>query len=189
MRHRRRNSIPHQPYHVKKYIALDLLKEIKRDDGKVFYQRVAGVFKYDRRIVPACDVNNATVKELKNIEKRFLEAYERSDRLAENDDPDYSHVIFRTPDGHKDDILPRTDYEKVEPRPAHIEIYTAALSPERYKELVAQISALLQEAAEEAKDADEHSEKSSFAFLAFDDPAVKSKGMWSMTSSFIPNIR
>ena len=129
-------------HRAQRHLAAGLLEEVGRAGGKVQYQLTAERFKVPRTLLPPEDPDNRTVRLLELIQKQFLTAYERSNRLEGYEDPDYELYSFM-PKNDPDPALPRTFDEPLEPRPAHFEARTLALSPGTYQRLVRSIADLI----------------------------------------------
>ncbi len=142
-------------HHAKRHAALGLLNEVSREGGKVYYQLAARTFKHDRKLLP--DDPDHMSANLTRLQQRFLSAYERSDRLAGEQDPDWT--IY----GFSGEPPPRVrNYVPSEPHPAHFEAHTFRLSAEAYHALVRQIAHLLETAEPSGE------KPCTLAFLAFD---------------------
>ncbi len=173
-------------HHAQRHLALGLLEERVREGGKVLYGLTAKRFKVPRTLLPPEDPNNRTAKLLNTVQKRFLEAYERSNRLARQDDPDYELYDFVTkddphPEPHEP---PEPSSEPLEPRPAHFQARTFPLSPASYQKLVREIADLIV-AAE-----NEHDRPGSglctFVFLGMDGELQAGMQDSLSVSSFVP---
>lgn len=167
-------------HHARRHTALGLLVELGRKGGKVYFQLAARTFKHARSLLPAGDPNERVSATLTLLFERFLAAYERSDRIAGHEDPDWTVYGFgcgrRRPDEN-----PTESGVAGEARPAHFQARMLRLSSARYRELVTQITLLLEEA-----EADESEAGCTLAFLAMDGVLQAGQQDSDMLSSFVP---
>lgn len=132
-------------HHVGKLADLGLLFEQRREGGKVFYQLSAKAFRFPSALLPPEDEQGNGTADLRDLSEGFLRAYERSWRTLQADEEDtYSFGAGQ----HRPRLEPPTQIS-AEAFPAHLEQLTLRLSPERYRRLARQLSALLHEAAAE----------------------------------------
>lgn len=167
-------------HHTKRHEALGLLVQVGRENGKVLYQLTARTFKHPRRLLTAGEPNHPVRARLARLLERFLHAYERSDRLARDEDPDWTVYGF-APEPRRRNV--ELDHEEGarEARPAHFQVRALRLSPRRYAELVNKVWRLLEEAA-----SDEAEGGCTLAFLAMDgEPDLGEAGTHNL-SSFVP---
>lgn len=169
-------------HHAQRHLEQGLLEEVGREHGKVQYQLTAKLFKVPRDILPAGDPDNKTARTLGRAHDRFLKAYARSDRLGGDEDPDYDHYGFARKD--EPDPVPQTSGEPLEPRPAHFLARTFSLSPEGYRKLVQEITALIS-AAENEHEAP-RSGLCTLVFLGMDGPLQAGTDDSRFISSFVP---
>ena len=172
-------------HHAQRHAALGLLREVKRDRGRVYYQLVARTFKHARTLLPAGDPDEYTAATLAQLHERFLTAYERSDRLAGSEDPDWSVHHFGK--GPLVDEAPTRIEEAVVPlqeaHPAHFQVRTLRLSPRSYGRLVRQIADLL---SETSPDLETGTGACTLAFLALDGDLEAGAQDSNHLSSFVP---
>ena len=135
-------------HHAQKHAALGLLEEVKREQGKVYYQLAARTFKHARTLLPPGDPDEHAAVTLKRLTEAFLDAYARSDRIAAQQDPDWVIYSFHRGEGHRPSA-PASNEAPAEPRPAHFQLRTLVLRPESYRKLVRQIATLLEAAEQE----------------------------------------
>lgn len=103
-------------HRAQRHAALGLLREVKREHSRVYYQLVAQTFKHVHSLLPAGDPDEYTAVTLAQVQERFLAAYKHSDRLAYSQDPNWSvYLLNKSP----------LDKEK-EPVPVVIELRTVS---------------------------------------------------------------
>ena len=154
-------------HHTKRYLELGLLKESKRKSGKIFYQLIATSFAYSRNLIPLQSADHPINVDLSRLTERFFKAYERSEYLAGNDDPDFYNVGFETAQEHPETPQFEPEQKQVlEAHPAHFQMRTLRLKKEDYLLLVQQIADLLETAARSKNSSEQ--DLCSFAFLAFE---------------------
>ena len=144
-------------HHAKRYARLELLNEVKRADGRVYYQLAAKVFKHDSTLLPLGSSDEKTAATLTRLKDRFLAVFERSHRAAGEQISDWAVYTFGA-----DATLPPPEGTPLEARPPHFHLRTVPLSPERYRAFVKQVDALLRNAEAEGDNA----EPCTFAFVA-----------------------
>lgn len=168
-------------HHARRLSELGLLVEVGRQGGRVLYQLAARTIKYDRSLLESGESEGHT---LHRVSRAFLSAFERSDRLAQRKDPDYAVYTFRTEGPHP--VPPQAVYAP-EAHPAHLQVRTLHLTPDRYQELVGEFYARL---GSLASDDAQCASPCSFVFLAFDgsatDEASSVKSDSHSVSSFVP---
>lgn len=171
-------------HHAQRHLGLGLLEEVGREDGKVLYRLSAQHFKVPRGLLPPGNPENKVARELALIERHFLKAYERSDYLCNDDDPDYDHYGF----SREVELgwQPEDYDESPESRPAHYQARTVELTPQRYRELVQKISHLLIHAEKEQNKA---AGLCTFVFLGMDGELQPGAGNSQGISSFIPPLK
>lgn len=129
-------------HHAKRHASLGLLNEVKREQGKVYYQLAARTFKHPRSLTPAGDPDEYTVVSLGLLRERFLQAYERSDRIEGGESPNW-HVYRFDRKGMPEEAQSKRSAAAVEDRPAHFQARTLRLSGRRYRQLVRYIARLI----------------------------------------------
>lgn len=128
-------------YRAKRHAAAGLLARVARERGKIYYQLVARTFVHSDALLPVGNPDEYTAATLKLLGKRFMAAYERSERVAAGLHPNlhvYSFDRARAPR-----IRSRENAESARSCPAHFQARTLSLTPERYRELVRQVARLL----------------------------------------------
>lgn len=166
-------------HHAKRHAELGLLLETGRDAGKVYYQLAARTFKHARSLIPAGAPNERVTATLARLEEQFLEAYQRSDRTAGHDDPDWTVYGFSGEKRARPEEEPAGP--PIEARPAHFQVRTFRLSPESYQRLVQQMARILEQA-----EADSDDSPCTLAFLALDGAMQAGQQDSHMISSFVP---
>ena len=166
-------------HHAKKHADLELLTEVEREGGRVYYQLAAKMFKHGRDLTASLNPEMAFGLNISLLTDKFLAAFERSDRLVEGNDPDWHIYTFV---GQEPSPAPATDHPP-ETHPAHFQTRTVRLSQARYLALVRQIGKLL-----ETTEADGKADKNTctLAFLAFDGELQKGVRGGHRVSSFVP---
>lgn len=154
-------------HHAQRHVALGLLRLVKREHGRVYYQLTARTFKHARSLLPAGDPDEYTAATLTGLREHFLRAYERSDSLTDADDPNWSVHSF----GRRTEATPTKSpvgaplEPALELHPAHFQVRILPLTAESYRRLVRDISRLLSEATFETLGT---SGPCTLAFLAMD---------------------
>lgn len=171
-------------HHVQRHLELGLLKEVMRENGKVFYQLTARLFKVPHDLLPPGDPDNQVARELDLIQRCFLKAYERSDRIN-HEDPNFSHFGFV----FKDDPEPwlAQPGDMLEPHATHFQARTLALTPQSYQRLVRQIADLITGAEYESNKPE--ADLCSLVFLGMDGELQAGAGNSHYTSSFVPPLK
>ncbi len=171
-------------HHVQRHLELGLLQEVGRKNGKVLYQLTAEHFKVHRGVLPPGNPDNKVARELATIENHFLAAYERSNRLNSDSDPDYDHYVF----SREVDVECETKAytESPEPRPAHYQARTITLTPSGYRTLVQKITRLLTDCESEQQ---QSSRPCTFVFLGMDGELQPGAADSHDISSFVPPLK
>ncbi len=176
-------------HHDQRHAALGLLREVKRENGKVYYQLAAQTFKHHHSLLPAGDPDEYTAATLAQVQERFLAAYERSDRLADIQDPNWSvHLFSKSPPDNERKPTPVVDVDTpaLEAHPAHFQVRALPLTPTGYKQLVLQISELLRNAS---VDAEADAASCTLVFMAMDGDLEAGTRDSNHVSSFVPSAR
>lgn len=130
-------------HHAKKLVERGLLFEQRREAGKVFYQLTARTFKIPWSVLPPTDEFGGTYTSLKDLDRNFRQAYERSWRLAGNNE----ELTVGFADHLENRPQPsQLSSPAIEGIPAHFDSLTLRLAPERYQRLIREITQLLTEA-------------------------------------------
>jgi hypothetical protein len=169
-------------HHARRHAELGILEEVKREAGKVYVQLVARMFKHARTLIPVEDPNYGVNATLSLLQRHFSAAYERSDRLVENQDPDWTVYGF-TADQHRPQDERDIRGEPLEARPAHFQARVLRLSPARYRSFVNQVWRLLEDLEPDRDDAESGC---TFAFLAMDGVLQPGQQDSKVISSFVP---
>ena len=167
-------------HHAQRHLALGLLEEVGRVGGKVQYQLTAKRFKVLRTLLPPEDPDNKIVRLLGTIQHRFLTAYESSNRLVSQNDPDYEIYEFMTQDD-PDRAAPPPINEPLRGRPAHFQVRTFSLSPAGYQRLVQGVADLINAAENEYE-----TPGSGLVFLGMDGGLQAGTQDSRFVSSFVP---
>ncbi|WP_420597281.1 winged helix-turn-helix domain-containing protein [Deinococcus sp.] len=136
-------------HHANKLADLGLLFEARREGGKVLYQLVAREFRVPSDLLPPGDEAGNGTANMRKLSDEFLHAYERSWRTMKEGEEDIYGF------GAKDQpvsLPPQPDSPAVESYPTHFDALTVRLTPARYQQLARALSALLDEAMNEAND-------------------------------------
>jgi len=172
-------------HHAKRHADLGLLLQTGRKGGKVYYQLAAKTFKHPRALLPVDEAGEPTAAALRLLVERFQAAYEACDLLVSGQSPDWHYYAFDKANPPKVETADALD-DAYSARPAHFQARTLALTPERYRELVGQISALIDAAA---TDDDPRAQPCTVALLAMDGPLQEGATDSQYLSSFIPPER
>ena len=130
-------------HHARKYRRLGLLFEVGRAQGRVQYQLSARTFKVpEDQVAPG-----AHARMVQRSADGYLAAYERSADLSERPDPFWTICSFG--DAATPTPPDPTRRATSEARPAYLRRRTLALSPGRYRQLLAQLDALIQAEADD----------------------------------------
>lgn len=81
-------------HHVKRYAGLELLNEVRREGGKVYYQLAARVFKHSSDLLPLGNPDEKTAATLTRLRDEFLTAFERSERSVDEQMSDWAVYTF-----------------------------------------------------------------------------------------------
>ena len=164
-------------HHAKRYTRLELLNEVKREDGKVYYQLAAEVFKHSSDLLPLGSPDEKTAATLTRLRDEFLAAFERSERAAGEQVSGWAVYTFGaavTP--------PPPDAAPLEARSPHFRLRTVPLSPERYRAFIKQVDALLRDAEAE----EDNAEPCTFAFVALPGELQRGTHDAQELASFMP---
>lgn len=176
-------------HHAQRHAALGLLREVKREGGRVYYQLVARTIKHARALLPAGDPDEYTAATLAQLHERFLIAYERSDRLADSEDPDWSVHHFGRGPLYEEPVgtptPPGAPAPSFEAHPAHFQVRTIQLGPQGYRRLVRRLADLLSEAR---PDEDEGAAPCTLALVALDGDLQPGTRDSNHVSSFVPPL-
>lgn len=169
-------------HHAQRHAALGLLREVKREQGRVYYQLAARTFKHARALLPAGDPDEYTAATLAQLHDHFLRAYERSDRLADSQDPDWS--IHQFGEGLlAQEPVAGTAAPPNEAHPAHFQVRTLPLTPTRYRQLVHEVAALLMDASPDAG-----AKPCTLVFMAMNGDTQPGTRDSDHVSSFVPPV-
>ncbi|WP_216327662.1 hypothetical protein [Deinococcus aestuarii] len=170
-------------HHTRRLMELGLLREVRRESGKVFLQLAAREFRFPMKLLPPLE-GEGRAGDVQAFADTFLRAYEQSwSRVREDEEETVGFVDPQRPASP----LPHPSGPAEEDYPPHLEALTLRLTPERYRRLVRAMSALLEELAmEEIK---EGGEVCTITLLAsrgasHHDPA-RFRGISHTTSSFL----
>lgn len=132
-------------HHARKLMELGLLREVRREGGKVFLQLTAREFRFPMNLLPPLDGEGRS-GDVQALARTFLKAYEESWSRAREDEEE----IMGFGDRERPVLPPpKPDAPSEESCPPHLEALTLRLTTERYRQLVRALSALLDEAAGE----------------------------------------
>lgn len=169
-------------HHARRLEGLGLLRVVKRDEGRVYYQLVARVFKHRRSVLPVGDPDEQANVVLGLLKDQFLSAYGACDRQLSGEDADWHVYAFERP-GTGKPAAERAPIDDGPARPAHLQLRTLSLTPERYRRLVEEIAGLI--AAAEAESGN-GSASCTLAFLAMDGALQVGTTDQQFLSSFLP---
>jgi hypothetical protein len=175
-------------HHAQRHAALGLLREVKREHGKVYYQLAAQTFKHTHSLLPAGDPDEYTAAILTQLREHFLRAYERSDRLGGDEDPDWSVHQFSSsdsPDERAHAPIASPETRLIEAHPAHFQVRTLPLTAASYRRLVRLISESLTDAA---MDAEAGAGPCTLVFMAMDGDLQPGTRDSNHVSSFVPPL-
>lgn len=170
-------------HHAKRHASLGLLVEVRREGGRVYYQLAARRFKHRRSLVPVGHPDERVTATLSRLEVQFLEAYERADRIAGVQDPDWT--VYGFVPGPVPEAVPEGDLIAPEARPAHLQVRTVRLTPEGYVRLVRGVWRLLEEVEADTQDV---GAACTFAFLAMEGVLHQGEQEGMITASFVPPV-
>lgn len=175
-------------HHAQRHAALGLLREVKREHGKVYYQLAAQTFKHAHSLLPAGDPDEYTAATLAQVQERFLAAYERSDRLTDNQDPNWRvHQFSESSLDKKQEPTPVVDVDTpaLEAHPAHFQVRALPLTPTGYQQLVRRIYELLRDVS---VDMEAGAAPCTFVFMAMDGDVQAGTRDSNSVSSFVPSV-
>ncbi|BDP43470.1 transcriptional regulator (plasmid) [Deinococcus aetherius] len=134
-------------HHARKLMEFGLLREVRREGGKMFLQLVAREFRFPFALLPPLDGEgkDALVQALTST---FLRAYGRAWRQSHEGDEEIVGFGDRE---RPAPLPPLPTHPAQESHPPHLDALSLRLSRERYRSLVQAISALLDEAAAEGR--------------------------------------
>ena len=171
-------------HHARKLEALGLLREQRREAGKVYYQLTARQFRGAKELLPPGDPDENAVRTLRELSAEFLNANARSWSYSSGEDEGTVYGFESAP--HEVE-LPRTSGGTDEPQPTHLDALTLRLTPERYRKLALALSALLSEAYTQGQS--DSGEVCTLAVLGFRDTRSEMqdrRGIARGTSTFLP---
>ncbi len=171
-------------HHVKKYLKLELLFELKREARKVFYQTTAKRFKHRRNLLPLGASNDYLAKQLDDISNCFMKAYASSDALIQIDDDDWHTISFIDAADYNEPTYKSYSSEALERHPAHLQFHSLRLSQKSYLKLLNDIRNLLETASSESSN---EQDQCSLLFLAFDGLVQKGMSDSQTIDSFAPS--
>lgn len=168
-------------HHAKKLAELGLLREQRREGGRVYYQLTAGEFRVPSHLLPPDEEQGNGTADLRDLSAGFLRAYDRSwATMGEADEDTYRFA----PAAGGPVPVPPPVLPSPESHPTHLHQLSLRLSPARYRQLGLALSALLHEAAHEGQDAS--GKTCTFAVLAFqDDEMLPAGGVAEGLNSFL----
>lgn len=82
-------------HHAKRHVALGLLTEVKREQGRVYYQLTARTFKYRNSLLPAGDPDEHAAVTLGLLHEAFLAERAACDRLKGGQDAEWNGCAAR----------------------------------------------------------------------------------------------
>jgi DNA-binding MarR family transcriptional regulator len=169
-------------HHAKKLEALGLLREVRRENRKVYYQLTAKAFRVPMDVLPPGDPDENGVHTMNELSRAFLKANARSWSYASAGQDGALYSFEDMPDRAG---KPTQSGGTEETHPAHLDRLTLRLTPERYRRLALALSELLTEAASEGKSSS--GECCTLAVLGFRD--TRNDGVVGFsrgTSTFLP---
>lgn len=168
-------------HRARRHLALGLLREVKRENRKVYYQLVARSFRHRSALLPIADRDRYTGTTLGLLRERFLDAFERSDRLVSE-----GRIKWQVHCFDPDMALPLQGDVSDPPLafPAHFQSRTLRLSPKQYEDLVRRIAEWLEE-TKPTDDADGH--PCTITLLAMDDVLHNGVTHGTSLSTFLPD--
>lgn len=173
-------------HHAQRHTALGLLREVKREHGKVYYQLAAQTFKHTHSLLPAGDPDKYTAALLTQLREHFLRAYERSDWLVGDEDPDWSVHQFSSstpPHERAPSLITSPETRLIEAHPAHFQVRTLPLTAASYRRLVHLISESMTDAMMDAKAG---AGPCTLVFMAMDGDLQPGTRDSNHVSSFVP---
>ncbi|WP_102126321.1 hypothetical protein [Deinococcus planocerae] len=132
-------------HHARRLLELGLLREVRREGGKVFLQLTAQEFRFPMKLLPPLE-GGGQAGDIRVFADTFLKAYEESWSRSREEEETVMGFGDRE---HPVPPPPQPDAPAEEGCPPHVEALTLRLTPERYRRLVRALSALLAEAASE----------------------------------------
>lgn len=167
-------------HRAKRHLRLGLLREVKREQRKVFYQLVARSFRHRSTLLPLSDRDRYTGATIELLRQRFLEAFDRNDHLASSGRTKWH--IHRFDQNRQ---MPPQD-EVADPPlayPTHFQSRTLRLRPDRYLDLLRRMADWLHEA--EADDG----APCTFTLLAMEGVLHEGVTDGASLSTFLPDRR
>lgn len=171
-------------HHVRRLETLGLLRQERREAGRVYYRLTAQQFRVSRELLPPGDPDENAVRTLREVSAEFLNANARSWSYSSGKDEGAVYGFESAP--HEVE-LPGTESGSNEPHPTHLDALTLRLTPERYRKLALALSALLSEAYTQGQSSS--GEVCTLAVLAFRDTRSEmqdGRGIARGTSTFLP---
>ena len=172
-------------HHVRRLEALGLLREQRREAGKVYYQLTARRFRVAKELLPPGDPDENAVRTLRELSAEFLNANARSWSYSRGEDEGAVYGFGTAEDEPEVCSQPRSGSD--EPYPTHLDALTLRLTPERYRKLALSLSALLSEAYSQGQS--DSGEVCTLTVLAFRDTRSEmqnGRGIARGTSTFLP---
>jgi hypothetical protein len=169
-------------HHARKMEALGLLREVRREHRKVYYQLAARAFRVPMDVLPPGDPDENGVHTMNELSRAFLAANARSWSYAGAGEQGALYGFEDMPDLAG---KPVRGGGTEEAHPAHLDSLTMKLTPERYRRLALALSELLTQAVHDSKDSS--GEYCTLAVLAFRD--ARNDGVVGLsrgTSTFLP---
>lgn len=167
-------------HHVKRHAALGLLREVKREAGRVYYQLAARTFKHARTLVPVDDAKHRVTSTVSRLQQKFLAEYERSSRSMPEDEDDWT--VYGFTDSTSPYIPTGSSFEDLPgAKRAHLQVRSFRLSAARYQQLVTALQQTLEEF-----EADPAEGTCTIAILAFNGLLQPGQEDSRMISSFMP---
>ncbi len=167
-------------HHVQKFVRLGLLFEAGRERGRVLYQLSALTFKVPANIsLAARQLDTLFDRSVRHSTDALLEACHRSSRL--NDHPGPWAICHFGDSERLPPALPQP-VSSAEARPAYSVRRTLRLTPERYRQLLARLDALIQ--TEESQGDAPDTELCTLSAFAFEGGAGEQDGAM-MRSGFL----
>lgn len=146
-------SIPANRAHhrAKRHLHLKLLKEVKRENRKVYYQLVARSFRHLSSLVKPSDADRYSGATLDLLQTRFAAAFERAeDNAARTGVRWHIHKFDLAAPWPNEQAMGATAPQTLTMRyPPHFQSMTLRLSSKRYVELVRHIAVWLDDLEEE----------------------------------------
>lgn len=169
-------------HHARQLTSCGLLFEQRREGGRVYFQLTAREFRVPSDLLPPGEDGGNGSETVNSLSVGFLRAYERSWAAMHAGEEDV--FTFGTPERPAPLALTSPAQESDEPYPTHADVLTLRLSPGRYRQLAADLSRLLTEAA--AEGVREQGQVCTLAVLAFAEPGEAGvRGITRNTDSFL----